>query len=325
MSTYGQMVDADTIVTAGNSMLSVPIKVQGYQGQTSFEMSIRFDPSQVAYDSVLTWHPQLQASVLGVRDDSIAWGKIVVAAIDSTGVPNTIPDDEALFHIRFWVTGSSPLVIDSVLFLQISNDSIVETNPVVDDGRIEVSSSLPIELRNFWAECKRNVVLSWITETEQNSDFFVIERSYDAVLFDKIGTINASGMSIVQQHYTFTDPMLRPEQQIYYRLKMVDKDKTYKYSKVIAHTCGHQQSDKAMLIPNPQKVNQPITLSSLVFDKGVVRVFDEQGRKIYQKDFSQAGVTNVLIPGIATPGVYMVVCEYSSTPLMQSMKCVITD
>ena len=65
--------------------------------------------------------------------------------------------------------------------------------------------------------------LKWSTAQEQNSQSFVIERSFDGTKFTDIGTVEAAGNSDQGQSYSFTDLELGLE-KAYYRLRQVDLD-----------------------------------------------------------------------------------------------------
>ena len=55
---------------------------------------------------------------------------------------------------------------------------------------------LPITLTNFTASCEDNVALiSWSTTSENNNDYFTIEKSSDGVLFESIGIVDGAGNS----------------------------------------------------------------------------------------------------------------------------------
>lgn len=96
-------------------------------------------------------------------------------------------------------------------------------------------TDLPVEFANFrgWNDNAINV-LQWITETELNNERFEIERSIDLRDgFTAIGVVNGAGNSSEVLTYLFEDtaPMLGVN---YYRLRQVDFDGTFTYSKIIA-------------------------------------------------------------------------------------------
>ena len=97
--------------------------------------------------------------------------------------------------------------------------------------------SLPIDLKSFTATTDNNVVaLKWQTATEINSNYFDVERSDDGQFFFSLGKVNASGNTAAAVSYSFIDTKLSNNNgsQIFYRLKLVDKDGSVKYSNHIS-------------------------------------------------------------------------------------------
>jgi hypothetical protein len=101
-------------------------------------------------------------------------------------------------------------------------------------ARIFSGSPLPVELSYFNVSKEDRVsVLNWITERELNNNYFSIERSIDAYNFKSIGVVNGQGTTQNQNLYTFTD--LAPSKGInYYRLKQIDYDGQYEFSKTLS-------------------------------------------------------------------------------------------
>lgn len=90
---------------------------------------------------------------------------------------------------------------------------------------IYVDGVLPIELISFTGKVinTRNVLLEWSTASEQNNDYFIIERSTDGYNWMVIKNIDASGNSTVKINYTTIDNSA-PKTIVYYRLSQVDFD-----------------------------------------------------------------------------------------------------
>lgn len=93
---------------------------------------------------------------------------------------------------------------------------------------------LPIELLSFEGVNKNNTnILGWITATETNNDYFVVERSFDGVFFEDLGIVDGGGSSTVLLSYKYVDE--KPLFGInFYRLKQVDWNGKFDYSFVIA-------------------------------------------------------------------------------------------
>lgn len=85
---------------------------------------------------------------------------------------------------------------------------------------------LPIEMSSFDGKCiGRENVLYWTTESEINSDFFIVERSSNGQEWSEVGRVSSSGNSSVFQYYSLSD--LNYENMVnYYRLSQTDIDGT---------------------------------------------------------------------------------------------------
>ena len=100
-------------------------------------------------------------------------------------------------------------------------------------GADEATISLPIELTSFAAASKGNdVELTWQTATEKNSSYFEVQRKTDEANWTTIGKVNAAGTTTEKVKYSFTEKDVKGT-LAYYRLKMVDLDGSYSYSKEV--------------------------------------------------------------------------------------------
>lgn len=111
---------------------------------------------------------------------------------------------------------------------------------------VDQNCILPIYLASFTGERNGNYnKLYWVTEQEINSSHFEIERSANGINFLHIGTEPAN----VTNPYEFTDeaPLIGDN---YYRLKMIDKDSQYAYSKII-YLETEKPSLQYSVYPNP--------------------------------------------------------------------------
>ncbi|HMN47971.1 MAG TPA: DUF4397 domain-containing protein [Ignavibacteriaceae bacterium] len=108
------------------------------------------------------------------------------------------------------------------LFAALSNGSVVELLPGV----------VPVELTSFSANVNGTEVnLLWSTATETNNSGFEVQRK-SGNEFVTIGFVRGKGTTTEIQRYTFTDSKL-PVGTYSYRLKQVDFNGTYNYSKII--------------------------------------------------------------------------------------------
>lgn len=110
---------------------------------------------------------------------------------------------------------------------------------------------LPVGYSAWDAQVSGNEVhLNWTTETETNNDYFAIQRSQDAIVWETLGLMEGAGTSSEAHQYRFTDqnPV---EGMNYYRLVQVDKDGQTQYSTVIS--AKYTLSVEYAVSPNPTK------------------------------------------------------------------------
>jgi hypothetical protein len=91
---------------------------------------------------------------------------------------------------------------------------------------------VPVELASFNAEAENNNVhLSWLTATEINNRGFEVERKRNDT-WETLTFIPGYGTTTEPKSYSYTDYNLPPE-TFAYRLKQIDFDGTYEYSKEV--------------------------------------------------------------------------------------------
>jgi len=112
---------------------------------------------------------------------------------------------------------------------------------------------LPVSLVHFEANLEhRTVLLKWKTSAEVNFEQFEIQKGKEGQPFVTIGIVKGKGESAAKALYTFSDPDITPG-TYFYRLKQVDTDGKYNYSKtvVIKYNAGSQ----LYIYPNPSASN----------------------------------------------------------------------
>ncbi len=96
-------------------------------------------------------------------------------------------------------------------------------------------TTLPVEMRFFKGEVRqKKALLQWETATESNNRGFEIEKSTNGNDFFKIGWVDGQGNSTRAVGYSFEDKSLQANQICYYRLKQVDFDGRFEYTKIVS-------------------------------------------------------------------------------------------
>ncbi|GAB3785361.1 hypothetical protein GCM10028818_46840 [Spirosoma horti] len=159
-------------------------------------------------------------------------------------------------------------------------------------------AALPVRLISFLAQSfGEGVRLNWTSSLEQNFDYYQVERSTNAVDFE---AISSHIVSLAEQpgarRYEWTDIDAR-QGTFYYRLKQVDLDKTYTYSKIVSVAFA-SEDEVASLKPNPFSDELIITLSTPTNGPYAIELYSAEG-KLYS---SLSGEKNepTLVRTIAT-------------------------
>jgi trimeric autotransporter adhesin len=141
---------------------------------------------------------------------------------------------------------------------------------------------LPVRLISFDGAMVKNIAdLTWKTENEKGVSYFSIERSFDGRSFIPIGKVNAEGTSEGARDYQFqdNDACLQQSNMVYYRLKIVDANGSYEYSRVIKMECS--PSGMAIdIYPNPVHQVMKVKLDLQRPDNVNIQVTDMTGRVI---------------------------------------------
>jgi SdrD B-like domain/GEVED domain/Secretion system C-terminal sorting domain len=129
-------------------------------------------------------------------------------------------------------------------------------NGEVEDYRITFPS-LPVELSEFHGKATGcNNTLTWRSESEEGFSHYVLERSEDGINFKKIALVRGTGDVAMYQTYQYFDESAKVNN--YYRLKMVDLDGSFAYSKKVYIKSGCEEAYEMILYPNPISVKQGV-------------------------------------------------------------------
>jgi len=200
-----------------------------------------------------------------------------------------------------------------------------------------ISSPLPVELSTFTAISKgSDVKLNWQTATEVNNYGFEVERcALSAVRqeWNKIGFVNGNGNSNSPKEYSYIDKNLIGGGNFLYRLKQIDNDGQFEYSKTVEVELILNEYALYQNYPNPfnpvTKIRYQLPKESKVVIKvynilgsEVIELLNEQKEPgIYEIDFNASNLptgrqglpSGVYFYKISTP-------EYSNTRKMIVLK-----
>lgn len=182
--------------------------------------------------------------------------------------------------------------------------------------KVVQSVTLPVTLSAFKLQLHDcDVRLSWKVETADHFSRFIIERSRDGIYYTQTGSVS---YRMGQSDYSFADGTPGTGNW-FYRMKLVDQDGRYTYSRVLSTgrmVCGQVQS-RLVIYPNPAQTQVNITCNKPV-DR--VIVLSAQGQVVMQKSIaaSQAGTIVLPLDGRMRAGLYFLQVVYTDGTVQYS-------
>lgn len=129
------------------------------------------------------------------------------------------------------------------------------SNPQQSEREIDCNILLPVQFIKFTGKREEGEsILYWETAYEIDNQGFEVERSTDAINFEKIAFVATQGASNRKKHYYYTDYEANSAILYYYRLKQVNRDGSYTYSNIIVlqgEEAKVQDWESVVIYPNP--------------------------------------------------------------------------
>lgn len=173
---------------------------------------------------------------------------------------------------------------------------------------VNCGTSLPIGLVSFdaWAQDNTSVQLSWETSSEQNNDYFVVERSVDGYDgWETVAQIDGAGNSETPKSYAAEDDF--PLDGIsYYRLKQIDfngQERVHETESVYINVAG---GSELVIFPNP--ATNLVTVKGDLVSLSNFQLLNPMGQNVRANihSYKQDEKTLVLDISALRAGVYLV-------------------
>jgi hypothetical protein len=157
------------------------------------------------------------------------------------------------------------------LFAALANGTVVQLVPGV----------VPVELSSFTATVNgTSVSLNWTTVTETNNRGFEIQRKSSDNDFVTVGFVNGKGTTTQIQNYSFTESNLSVGKYAY-RLKQIDFDGTFEYSKVVeVSVVAPREFSLEQNFPNPFNPSTMISFNLKTDADVTLKIFNLLGQEI---------------------------------------------
>jgi Secretion system C-terminal sorting domain len=262
-----------------------------YAATNLYRVGITLEGSFTGVDTVKLWRSfnstfsEATATLLDTDDNLIDPGFIMYPYPTISGSNN-----------YFFITidaGSSPtgtiraFLSQLILYGGNIDDAINFSDPNSTAKYLSfLPAALPVELTSFTAGVAGNKVnLNWQTATEVNNYGFEIERNQSISQSEdnwiKIGFVEGNGTSNSPKKYSYADNSSLTSGKYYYRLKQIDNDGSFKYSKTAEVSIT--QPEKFALEQNyPNPFNPETTIKyALPYNSFVtLKVYDVLGAEI---------------------------------------------
>lgn len=229
-------------------------------------------------------------------------------AANEIGGMNTIVETNLLAqrfnpNIGSWeslVFGTNDAINDRVINITVPSIDFHENWILVDNAM-----PLPVTLANFEANCNDNEIeIRWSTFSETNNDYFVVEKSFDAVNFIDLQTIPGVGNSSAENNYVVYD-YAPSDRTIYYRLKQVDFNGAAEYHDITNVSCKTDSFEVNQILFNNNNLSFNIISSER--EDMCIYFYDCTGKVIARENFFvDKGVNKVTLNNLhISTGIYM--------------------
>ncbi|MCF2443546.1 T9SS type A sorting domain-containing protein [Dyadobacter sp. CY345] len=165
---------------------------------------------------------------------------------------------------------------------------------------ITTNTPLPVTLISFETQkIEQKAVINWITSEETNSDYFEVQRSTNGKSWYGIGKVEAAGESKISHTYNYTDKQPKTGENLY-RLKMVDRDGTFAYSRI--NSLNFEFGFETSIYPNPVSDQLHLKATDWAQVKSIT-IFDLNGASVYTSGATPSDVIDVKN---LNPGMYVI-------------------
>lgn len=217
-------------------------------------------------------------------------------------------DGVAVFRIKAFIPAPPPIQVTSTVSANFLNANppgnpyrLIDDNPANNSASIDytviVGAPTPVTLTSFKALKKDCIIRTdWSVENEINFDHYELQVSKDGIHFVSINNVTAQNKTNYSSSFDISNLANQLQgNTLYLRLKMVDKDASFKYSDIIPVNGKCNTSPPFVIYgyPNPVTDANQITIASkegLFNGKYNVSVMDMSGRVYITKDVDLSNV-----------------------------------
>jgi hypothetical protein len=147
------------------------------------------------------------------------------------------------------------------------------------------TNPLPVHFTAFKAtQTASGNLLTWSTAMEMNNSGFEVQRSKEGQAFENIAFVKGAGNSNNTKTYTYNDTEIDASKSYCYRLKQIDFDGAFEYSKTVCAAAHKLETGTGISTqPNPFNTELTVLLNAAVEGNATVELVDMVGKVIAVK------------------------------------------
>lgn len=311
----GKTGDDPFIFPVGDGTKLYPIQIIGASATDFFKVAyFPVNPGTTTFSNGSSFQTNNKEAIIHTVHNQEFWdidggtAAVIHFEWDSDNHLNTLLSDIIDLVIAGWDGSQWVNLGQNDLTGSITTGSI-KTDPLIPDNYLAFTfarvnaGTFPVEWLSFSVEKSgEDALLTWSTAQEIGADVYEIQRSGDMNEgFRKLGEVAAGGTRTEISHYTFTDSTVSDLgiERVYYRLRQVDLDGGFSFSRVLSFASNPLNSlQKFNLYPNPARSYLMIDVGNHDSPSKILEIFDLEGKPILQKELGQEPLTRIDLQGI---------------------------
>lgn len=280
------------VLVKSRSSVSFTAELKDFVGPFDFFLAPRASAdADVPYYCGTMGVSQLQV-VNPVSTSVYTWSTLDGNFVGSTSGPYTTVNTPGTYIVRQQLqSGCSTYALDTVVVAFDPNCALLPQNFL--DFRSAVD--------------KKQVQLSWTVADNHDVHLFEVERSTNGVDYTMIGKVPVTD---TLKDYSAADELTKIfSSVVYYRLKVVDNDNRYSYSRILKVNTEDYSNKPVSIHPNPVKQNATIQINSDRFSSAKVCIYNIHGKLLKTIETSiRKGSNTVTVSGVGNwqSGIYPV-------------------
>lgn len=197
---------------------------------------------------------------------------------DTSGFQITVDTPGTYIVRQQLLSGCNQYAADTVVITTDPNCTVLAAN------RINLKGSLADKMANLDFDVSSNEYVS----------YYVLERSTDKAHFSSVKTLNNNGLYGVAYYTASDDISLLKGDQVYYRVKLIRKDGSIRYSSVLSLRNYTGNIDGFTITPNPVTSQTQLIIPSEKNQEGVIKIFNTVGALLEIRRVALANGSNII-------------------------------